>query len=220
MVMITADMHEQTSRVPEMLRGLGAQVEIRSLSRGDYIVGPQSLVERKTVADLHGSIASGRFWQQIGKIRTVRWPYLLIEGRSIFTGPVAANAIRGLCLAVTDLGVTIIRTEDTPDTAAWLCRVALRRRGAAIRNRPVYAQRPKSGAAPVAEAALACARGVSVETARTVLNHFGSLRAVGDASLDDLLALPGVGVQRASAITALMRGSSHSVEPNGVHRAT
>src|SRR4051794_17059436 len=72
-LMVTADVHEQTSRVPEILRGLGVQVEIRSLSRGDYIVGPQSLVERKTVADLHGSIASGRFWQQIGKIRTVRW---------------------------------------------------------------------------------------------------------------------------------------------------
>jgi ERCC4-type nuclease len=226
-LIVTADVHERASGVPEMLRALGAQVELRSLPRGDYLVEAETVVERKTVADLHSSIAAGRFWAQMRKIRAVKWPYLMIEGASAFTGPVAANSIRALCLAVSDLGIAIIRTEHSADTAEWLLRLAVRRSGGAIRNRPVYAQRLKSAAVPAAEAALACATNVSVETARTVLAHFGSLRQVGEASLDDLQALPGVGVKRATSIAALMHdrwaaaaASSHSAQPNGGRRAT
>lgn len=140
----------------------------------------------------------------------------------MLSGPVPANSIRGLCLAVNDLGVTIIRTEDAADSAKWLARIAARRLDGVIRDRPIYAQRPKSNTVPPAEAALACAQGVSVETARTVLSHFASLRQIGEASLNDLQALPGVGVKRASEIVALIHDewsatapSSHSVVPNG-----
>jgi ERCC4-type nuclease len=141
--------------MPELLRGLGVQVEVRSLSCGDYRIGEGTLVERKTVDDLHLSIVRGRFWQQIGKIRTARWPYLLVEGVSVFAGPVPANGIRGLCLAVTDLGVTIIRAENANDSANWLLRIASRRLEGVTRDRPIYAQRPRSKAVPPAEAALA-----------------------------------------------------------------
>jgi ERCC4-type nuclease len=106
----------------------------------------------------------------MGKIRAAgRWPYLLLEGRSIYAGPIAGESLRGLCLAVSDLGITIIRTEDEQDTARWLFRLAIRRRSGAVRARPVYAQRPRSTSVAPSEAALAAAPGVSVETARLVL---------------------------------------------------
>jgi ERCC4-type nuclease len=111
-LILTADAHERASGVPELLENLGAYVELRSLARGDYEIGDGTAVERKTVSDLHQSISKGRFWPQIRKIRTVNWPYLLVEGTSIFAGPIPANSIRGLCLAVSDLGVTIVRTEN------------------------------------------------------------------------------------------------------------
>jgi ERCC4-type nuclease len=50
-----------------MLEALGARVEVRALTRGDYVVGPETVFERKTVFDLHASIAAGRFWQQMRK---------------------------------------------------------------------------------------------------------------------------------------------------------
>jgi len=210
-LVITADVHERASGVPQMLEALGARVEVRALTRGDYVAGPETVVERKTVADLHISIAAGRFWHQMRRIRTAgRWPYLLIEGSSVFRGGVPPNGIRGLCLAVSDLGVTIIRTEHAEDTAEWLFRLAARRRDGAVRDRPVYAQRPKSADTPPAEAALACAPHVSVVTARTVMRHFGSLRQVAAASRDDLQTLPGVGSKRAAAIVALIHDQSHA----------
>ena len=68
-VAITADMHERASRIPSFIEELGAQVEIRALTRGDYVVGPGTVVERKTIYDLHRSIMNGRLWHQMRKIR-------------------------------------------------------------------------------------------------------------------------------------------------------
>ena len=215
MLVVIADVHERASGVPEMLGAMGARVEVRALTRGDYIAGPETVVERKTVLDLHGSIAAGRFWHQMRQVRAAgRWPYLVVEGTSIFHGPMLANAVRGLCLAVSDLGVTIIRTEDADDTAAWLMTLAKRRRDGAISDRPVYAQRPKSAKVSPPEAAVACAPGVSVVTARTVLSHFGSLRSIADASIEDLQALPGVGIKRATAIAALIHDEWRTSNPS------
>jgi len=66
MLMITADVHERASRIPSLLESLGAQVEIRALTRGDYVVGPGTVVERKTVRDLHLSIINGRLEARCG----------------------------------------------------------------------------------------------------------------------------------------------------------
>jgi ERCC4-type nuclease len=67
MLMITADAHERASQVPSLLEVLGAQVDVRALTRGDYVVGPGTVVERKTVRDLHLSIMNGPF----GSLRKV-----------------------------------------------------------------------------------------------------------------------------------------------------
>jgi ERCC4-type nuclease len=198
---IVCDVHEARSAVPVLLAGLGVEVEIRALERGDYLVAVNALVERKTIPDLHSSIVKGRFWAQVAKIRAARRPYLLLEGKSLFNGPVADEALRGLCLAVTDLGVTIVRTENASDTAAWLIEIA--ERGAPVRDRPLYAQRPRSTDDPPAVVALSSAPGISSETARSILERFQTLTAVSQATLHDLRAIPGVGAKKAEAIIAL-----------------
>ena len=138
---------------------------------------------------------------------------LVVEGQSVFSGPVANDGIRGLLLAVADLGVTIIHAEDARDTAAWLHRLATRRRDGAVRNRPVYAQREKSLATSPAESAVASATGVSVVTARTVLERFGSLRNLCDADISELQGLPGIGRKRAEAILRMIHEPWSATRP-------
>jgi ERCC4-type nuclease len=215
MLLVTADVHERASGVPELLGKLGALVEVRPLPRGDYILGPETVAERKTVIGLHRSVQEGRFWSQMGKLRAAgASPVLLLEGRSVFSGPVANDGIRGLCLAVADIGITIIRSEGPADTAAWLFRIACRRRDGAVRDRPAYAQKGRSSVVSPAEAALAAAPGVSTVTAKTVLDHFGSLRNLCAADLNDLQSLPGVGRKRAEAIQALIHDPWHAPRSN------
>lgn len=139
-----------------------------------------------------------------------RWPYLVVEGHDLFNGGVSADAVRGLCLAVSDLGVAVIRTTGAADTAAWLYRLAIRRRDQAMRDRPVFAQRPKSSASSAIEAAVASAPGVSVTTARAVLAKFPSINDLCRATVDDLQRIPGVGIRRAESIVTLIQSQWHA----------
>jgi ERCC4-type nuclease len=206
MLVITADVDEEASGVPFLLEQLGAHVERRRLRFGDYVVGPETVVERKSALDLHKTIAAGRLWPQMGRLRRAgRWPYLIIEGGRLWQGPVGADAVRGLCLAVSDLGIAVLRTDDAHDTARWLYRLAVRRQEGAIRDRPAYSQRPRRTQIAPAEQALAAAPGVSVKTARTILRHFGSLENVLLAHPDEWKAVPGVGPRRATALAAMIR---------------
>ena len=102
-IRIVADIHERVSGVPHQLRRLGVVLHEAHLPAGDYAVDETVLIERKTTHGLHLSVQDGRFWYQMGKLRRARgWPYLLIEGRSLYDGSIANEAIRGLVLAVSD----------------------------------------------------------------------------------------------------------------------
>jgi DNA excision repair protein ERCC-4 len=220
---LVADIHERQSGIAAELMRLGVDVEERRLEAGDYLLGDVALIERKSVPDLHQSVSRGHFWAQVGKLRrATRWPYLLIEGRSLYDGCLSAEAVRGLVIAVCDLGVTVCRSEDVRDSAAWIRRIAARRDAAPARDRPVYAQRPKRRVhdSP-SEQALSAARGVSVATARDLLARFGTLLNVLSASQAELESVPGVGPEKATGIRALATDTSHSgLSRNGRHLST
>jgi ERCC4-type nuclease len=178
----------------------GVDVIRTHLSIGDYALPGGTLVERKAVRDLHLSVRTGRFWRQMGALRlSATRPVLLIEGATLDIAVLAPRAVRGVLLAVAELGVEIIRTSDAADTASWLTLLAkrpLRRR----RDRPAYAQRRKPVGVASGEVVLAAVPGISVGIARTLLDQFGSVAGVAAASEDGLLAVPGIGVNRATAL--------------------
>jgi ERCC4-type nuclease len=68
-------------------------------------------------------------------------------------------------------------------------------------DRPAYAQRPKvQTGVSAAEAALAVVPGISVVCARALLARFGSVNAVLQATVDQLVTVPGIGAARARAL--------------------
>jgi ERCC4-type nuclease len=206
-VRIVVDVHERQSGIPAVLaEELGADVEIAALPAGDHAVGADTLVERKRVLDLHAAVIKGRLWPQIGKLRAAAaFPYLLVEGTDLDRGPLGGAAIRGACLAVIDQGIALLRSGQPRDSALWIHRLAVRcQRTEAAPERPAYAQRPKGDAGLVAEAMLAAIPGISTVSARALLERFGSVSAVAAASRDDLLAVPGIGVDRADSILAAL----------------
>jgi ERCC4 domain len=81
-IAIVADVHERASGLPDALTRLGALVELAPLPAGDYAVGAKTIVERKSVLDLHGAILRGRFWPQLGKLRAEMRVPLPARGRS------------------------------------------------------------------------------------------------------------------------------------------
>jgi ERCC4-type nuclease len=209
---IVVDVHERRSGIPGFLEGLGAIVDPATLPAGDYLVADDTVVERKRVLDLHASIIKGHFWRQVGKLRSsCPYPYLLVEGTDLDRGPLGPNAVRGACLAVIDLGVALLRTSHQRDSAQWIHRLAVRcQRQTASPDRPAYAQRPKAPAgAASAEAILAAVPGVSVTTARALLEHFGSVASVFGADPAEWLAVPGVGPERARQLAETLNQPWH-----------
>ncbi|THU57607.1 hypothetical protein C4D60_Mb03t05300 [Musa balbisiana] len=77
---VIVDMREFMSSLPNVLHLKGMHVIPVTLEVGDYILSPQICVERKSIADLFQSFASGRLYHQVETMsRYYRMPVLLIE---------------------------------------------------------------------------------------------------------------------------------------------
>lgn len=190
-----------------MLRQLGASVQVERLPAGDYRVGGGALVERKSVRDLHLTLAAGRLFRQLGDVRTsCESPFLLVEGPRLDHGPLGQNAVRGALLTALELGVMVLRSEDRADSALWLFRLAARRqRDRRPPPRPLYAQRPKARVDHAPEAILAAVPALSTHSARALLRHFGSVERIFNATSDELQQVPGIGPVRAERLLGALR---------------
>ena len=209
---VTADVFERGSGVPAALHRLGAVVTVEHLTAGDYRIGGGVLIERKTVADLHGTLGRGRLWEQVGKIRDEAVsPFLLVEGGQLDAGPRHPNAIRGALLAIVELGVTILWSRDPADSALWLHRLAVRHaRKASARSRPRRASEPPEPGVEV----LAAVPGISTQIAGALLARFGSIGGLLGAGPERWADVEGVGAVRAHALaTALLNGTGRAPEP-------
>ena len=78
---IVVDEREKKSGIPDLLKSIGVNVEMKMLPIGDYIVAPETIVERKTISDLLSSIFDGRLFDQCSRLTEhYKHPILLVEG--------------------------------------------------------------------------------------------------------------------------------------------
>ncbi|KAF3336074.1 DNA repair endonuclease UVH1 [Carex littledalei] len=77
---VIVDMREFMSSLPNVLHLKGMKVIPVTLEVGDYILSPLICVERKSIADLYQSFATGRLYHQVETmVRYYKIPVLLIE---------------------------------------------------------------------------------------------------------------------------------------------
>jgi ERCC4-type nuclease len=166
------------------------------------------VIERKTVADLHRSLVGDRLWSQVGSLRRdPRRAYLLVEGVDLDAGLVPPRAMRGALLKVIDNGIRLLRTGSPRDTALWLSVLA---RQEQHRANP----KPRIGRRPVARSPvglLAAIPGIGIDDAKALLARFGSVAAVAAATGSDLQSVPGIGPERARALTNVL--TQHVARP-------
>ena len=81
---IVVDERERKSGIPDLLRQAGAIIDFARLKVGDYIVSPETAVERKTIQDLLNSIYDGRLFIQCSQLNEhyVK-PVLIVEGNIV-----------------------------------------------------------------------------------------------------------------------------------------
>lgn len=205
---VIVDVFEQASGVPAALTRFDLRVMVEPLPAGDYQIGGEILIERKTVPDLHGSLGRNRLWAQLGRLRdAAAYSCLLIEGTDLDAGPRHPNAIRGALLAVADAGITLLWSRDPDDTALWINRLALRherRQAKAQRAGPPVRLTEAPSLSDPRLGLLSAVPGISIGTARTLLNRFGSIQHLIAAGPEQWADVDGIGAVRAHALATTL----------------
>ena len=81
---IVVDEREKRSGIPDLLRQAGALIDFAQLKVGDYIVSPDTAIERKTIQDLLKSIYDGRLFVQCSQLNEhYTKPVLVVEGNIV-----------------------------------------------------------------------------------------------------------------------------------------
>ena len=175
------------------------------MESADYIVSGKVAVEMKKVPDFVASIIDGRLLEQVKSLKQhFDKSILIIEGEEDIYAlrKIHANAIRGMLASIVlDFGVPILYTKSPKDTAALLAVMAKREQDGS-RDFSYHAAKPRSTEEQL-EFFVSSLPGIGVQMARTLLTNFGSIKALVNASKEQLLALEGVGEKTAEKLVKI-----------------
>ena len=125
---ICVDSREAANRngrkIVDEMEQLGAEVKIMKLDFGDYMVGEDVAIERKTVFDLASTLTQRFLFDQIFKMREA-YPkaFVIVEG---YMGilrrfrRITPESMNGALFALAQNGIPLVPTIDYKDTALFL----------------------------------------------------------------------------------------------------
>ncbi|MFB5644977.1 MAG: ERCC4 domain-containing protein [Nitrosopumilaceae archaeon] len=203
---IVVDERERKSGIPDLLRIVGINIEMKTLPIGDYIVAPETVVERKSIKDLVSSVFDGRLFDQCNRLKEhFQFPIILMEGNVdeideiienplIFYGAVSSVAL--------DFKIPVIATPSADHTAKLLVSMCSRKD---IPKGPFLKKIKKSNDIQMQQlAALSSLPGVGEKLAIRMLQKFGSPLKVFNASSNELAKVEGLGGARAKKIKKML----------------
>jgi len=206
-IKIVVDHRESRSPVMRFLTQKDIIVEPQQLDVGDYIISSRIGIERKTVDDFLSSLIEGKLFVQMKNLRaTYSRPLLLIEGEGLLTKRnMSHNAIFGSFTAIiVDFGIPIITTHSAQETADFLAVMAQREQKEGDR---AVAIRGEKTARTIAEQQQFLVEGlpnVSAVLAQRLLQHFGSIRALANATEEELCKITGIGKNIAADVLKIL----------------
>ena len=194
---IEMDDRELRTNLAQALRERGVRAVPKRLEVGDFSIGGRIGVERKTRKDFAASIADGRLFEQARQLsHAYQRPVLILEGNPGDDAVmVAPQAIEGAVAALfVDLGVAVYPTGSQDGTADLLAGFA-KQDARAPKTEGAKRRVSKTGMTPKEHQrfVLEGLPGVSSAMAGKLLQHFGTLRALAQSSVDEIAAVPGVG---------------------------
>ncbi|WP_276321974.1 ERCC4 domain-containing protein [Nitrosococcus wardiae] len=174
----------------------GMSIKFQRLPLGDYLIDNRLLAERKTLMDLIASIQDGRLFRQGCRLATSQYrTVILLEGTtaSLADNKMSREAIQGAIITLTlILGIPLLRSRHSEESAKLLIYAAQQMRRVATGALPRKGRRPK-GKRRTQLTLLQGLPGIGPERARQLLAHFGSVEAILNAQLEELMTVPGIG---------------------------
>ena len=179
------------------LEARGLKVKRARLLVGDVAIGGIG-IERKTRNDLESSIVDGRLFNQLKGLKEgYDRAILIVEGTERFER-ISRNALLAALSSLLLEGISVFFTrsiEDTIELIYWIARKSVDKKEHAV----IVGRKPKS----LDEGILfitASLPGVGEKLAMALLNHFGSLKAIANATKKELMGVEGIGDKKAEEI--------------------
>ncbi|WP_123623792.1 DEAD/DEAH box helicase [Halorubrum sp. CSM-61] len=205
-VEVVVDQRELDSSIAKDLSTRdGLVTRLETLAVGDYVLSDRVAVERKSAADFVDSMLDSdrSMFEQVGELsRAYARPVMVVEGTNLYgQRDIDPNAIRGaLASLAVDFDVSVLRTEGEDDTTELLATIAKREQETRDREVSVHGEKTTKTRAEQQEYVVSSIADIGPVTARTLLEHFGTVEAVMTAPEDDLLEVEGVGPVTAERI--------------------
>lgn len=207
---IVVDERERKSGIPDLLRAVGINIEMKTLPVGDYIVAPETVVERKSIKDLISSVFDGRLFDQCNRLKeNFQFPIILMEGNVDEINEITENplifygAVSSIAL---DFKIPVIATPSADHTAKLLVSMCSRKE---LPKGPFLKKIKKSNDIQKQQlVALSSLPGVGEKLAIRMLEKFGSPLKVFNTSSTELAKVQGLGNARAKKIKKMLEMKS------------
>jgi DNA excision repair protein ERCC-4 len=206
------DERERKSGIPDLLRAVGIKIELTTLPIGDYIVAPETVVERKSIQDLISSVFDGRLFDQCNRLKEhFEHPAILMEGNVDIIDEITENPLvfyGALSSVALDFKIPIIPTPSASHSAKLLISMCARQNT----NKGHFLKKiKKSDDIQKQQLSVLCSLpGVGEKLATRMLEKFGSPSNTLKASYTELAKIQGLGESRALKIRKMLDAESKS----------
>jgi ERCC4-type nuclease len=192
---IIVDERERKSGIPELLKSVGMGVEMKTLLIGDYIVAPETIVERKSIKDLMASVFDGRLYDQCTRLKEhFEHPIILVEGNVDEIEEITDNPLvfyGALSTVVLEFKIPIIPTPSASHTAKLLVSMCSRKDAP---KGPYLKKIKKSSNLETQQLSSLCSLpGIGEKFAVRMLEKFGTPLKVFSATTSELAKVEGIG---------------------------
>ena len=207
---IIVDERERKSGIPELLKSVGLNIEVKTLPVGDYIVAPETIVERKSIRDLVSSVFDGRLFDQCTRLKEhFQYPIVLIEGNVDEIQEITDNPLifyGAISTVVLDFKIPIIPTPSANHTAKLLVSLCSRKDSP---KGPYLKKIKKSSDLEKQQLSVLCSLpGIGEKFAVRLLEKFGTPLNVFTGTSAELAKVEGLGEVRAKKIKKMLESKS------------
>jgi Fanconi anemia group M protein len=203
---VYADYREKGSGIIKKMIDLGIDIKLKKLDVGDYLLSNDLCVEYKTVPDFVDSLLDKRLFTQLKNMKRYRKQLLILEGQEdIFSErKLHPNAIRGMLAAISvDYGVPILTTKNNEDSALLMSIIAKREQGEEKKEFTLHSLKPLT-LKEQQEYIISALPGVGPVLSKPLLEKFGSVKNIINASIDKLKEVELIGEKKAARIKEIV----------------
>ena len=203
---IIVDERERKSGIPDLLKSVGMGVKMKTLLIGDYIVAPETIVERKSIKDLMASVFDGRLYDQCTRLKeNFEHPIVLVEGNVDEIEEITDNPLvfyGALSRVTLEFKIPIIPTPSASHTAKLLVALCSKKDGP---KGPYLKKIKKSSNLETQQLSTLCSLpGIGEKFAVRMLEKFGTPLKVFSATTSELAKVEGLGESRAKKIKNML----------------